>query len=388
MTVAGRRPALLRPVPAALVAGAAAGAALVISLLPVAQGPTGAGTSPAALLPSPGAADAAAATVAPVVPEPRASEAIPVPPDEPNPWLSQSAFDATVPPSARLVSASGRSGRIHGVVTRGPYPVPDVRVQFNWRTEDPDGEVRPWYASTISDLAGGYEAELDPDREYLVEVVLERTRSEPVAPIWLTAGSDHEVDLKLVPKRFVPFTVVDPEGRPAGGARVLVWQDDPLGTAGARLVLSAGGGSGRVPADQPCTLVAVLEGFGPGDPVVVVPPSVDAPPPVTLRINRAAFVGGRVRSPDGEPVAGARLEIEASEAAAPLLPGAPPAADRFGEAVALSDRNGLFELGPLHPGGVFTVRCFPDDGAVADVVERDVAAGSAYLDFVIGPAGP
>lgn len=157
--------------------------------------------------------------------------------------------------------------------------------------------------------------------------------------------------------------VTDPTGRPLEGVSIrslqvrsrfpsplLAGDDDRLPTvrtdAEGRFELT------ELPAGLPIRLIATRDGHLPVQTSVTATAPGAADPvgtdddPVILVLEPAAFVVGRVETPAGEPVSGARIWTQ------PVEGRASPLTDDLGREIVLTDDDGLFELIRLAPGRV------------------------------------
>ena len=130
---------------------------------------------------------------------------------------------------------------------------------------------------------------------------------------------------------------------------------------------------------QPGTwkVYALAEGFAAGDPVQIEIPRAKDAPELVLGLVHAATVAGVVTSPDGKPVAGAKVELDTGEANRQrLLGGGPPQPE------AESGADGTFVLEGLREGKVALV-ARAKEWAPSDPVELSLAPGARAEGVVV-----
>jgi hypothetical protein len=269
--------------------------------------------------------------------------------DLPDDRLVQAEVDG---PPLKLVLT--RPARLRGVLKSAGQPLPQVVIGVAWlRWQGPAGELppreRPGLATT--DAAGRFElTELPPG---VVRVWASTPTGEAARELTLSAGAAQEVALEVAAVR--PAVAVQP-GEPVGQAAVAGQVLAPDGTPADQAIVVVSGpgvmqqlrvdGEGRFRVDLPpaqrrsCTAVAVSSTDAPSASV-----SMTAAQPLVLRLGLGGRVLGSVRERSGAVLAGARIFIDDAQIEGPL-----PEPAAGGVAIALSQADGSFEIGPLRPG--------------------------------------
>jgi len=139
----------------------------------------------------------------------------------------------------------------------------------------------------------------------------------------------------------VTGTVVDPQGRPAAGARVAIACDDTIKTARPELLFTADA-QGRFSCDEvPAgerSIVASFSGLAPA--IARVKPKVDEPATITLQLRSGVTLSGRCTDASGAPVANVQVDVQR-----PYLLGLSTAATE-----TRTDSDGRYELRGIVPG--------------------------------------
>jgi protocatechuate 3,4-dioxygenase beta subunit len=218
-----------------------------------------------------------------------------------------------------------------------------------------------------------------------------------VRGILVSAGGRGPAGLGTVvldPQAWVEGFVVDPDGRPVPGARVLPAPTDasqPPRDVGE--ILTAADGSFQVPgfrAGERLTLRVAREGYAPR-----TVSGIEVPPPEPLEVvlEPAGRIAGTVVDESGRPVEGATVVIREPEAVLPGIPG--------GRLVggARADTEGRFAAEGLPPGrfrlqvagtGYVSAEAGPFElaaGEAREGVEVVLRRGAALEGRITGPTG-
>ena len=251
--------------------------------------------------------------------------------------LPEAGLNSSQPLEVRMVGPDGQP--VAGVTVRIAAQDPMRPIHGNrplgWRmaartgVSGPDGKVvLPIYQQETPEVTAFSPGFL----EQRVKI------SPPAAILRLSPVRQNGPPAKPVPPRRISGKVADAvSGRPVPGA--LVWSGWPLV---APAVYADGEGRFQldVPAEQEVWLEAAAAGFLPGERQRVKP---GAAQPMLVKLDPAAEISGVVVDPAGQPVAGARIGIPASD----------PLEEGFLSAGVRSSADGRFRLTGLKPGGLF-----------------------------------
>src|SRR5262249_51147448 len=134
--------------------------------------------------------------------------------------------------------------------------------------------------------------------------------AEPVAPVVLDPGDVRQVRLVVTPGQTLSGTVVDARTqRPIGGARVVIAEDALATAPRARVADGAGAFRATGLLGRPHQLSARAPGYVPRIGVLATPGGA----PVVLELDREVLLTGRVTDPNGRPIAGAQIEVVATD---------------------------------------------------------------------------
>jgi hypothetical protein len=317
--------------------------------------------------------------------------------------------DAVAPlPAAPVVSLAvspapaSHAALLTGVVLRDGRPVGGAEVRLH-RLGRPAVDRDPAPPEpALTDGSGRFAIAVDPGGNGTLTAVLGDAISAPSDAVTLSASSRHEMTLRLTSLPWIDGVVVDADGHGMPYAVVTLFQDtDPLpsGVVPAIGLSWAQDSSIQIDATAdeqgrfeinprrptPATIVAYADQSPPSDPVVV---DVASRPhaTLTLRLNRGTFISGRVRTSRSKPYRGLALVAKPSDETPSSLPGHPSKARLiWSSAYAVTDAEGSFRLGPLHPAGVFDVLFFQDQSFSDPLSVSHIAAGTPGLDVVLDP---
>ncbi len=305
----------------------------------------------------------------------------------------------------RIVMVRGLRGRGR-VIDEAEQPVAGAEVrltpsrQRRRRSFTLPGDDAPSHASDtegwfeIPDLAAGR-----------YDLTVEAAGFAPsVAPgIEIPEGAG-DVDLGvviLIPGAVITGKAVDAEGRPLAEAEVRVQQASRVPAVFRRLMgdsspphaTSGVDGGFVVPDQRPgerLDLTVSKEGFVTGSASGVVAPTEE---PVVVVLRPASKVAGRVVSEDGEPVAGARIEVQ------PEGQGGSRVMRFAGRRTETSGDDGRFEVSDIEPGSVtvsaqaagfqtyqLSGQQVPEGGVLEDV-ELVLRRGATLSGRVLGAGG-
>lgn len=197
-----------------------------------------------------------------------------------------------------------------------------------------------------------------------------------LSPAVEVAEAEVRRDVILLPGVAVVGRLVDPEGEPVvGRVQVAEIAGEPAPLAAARLLSAEADADGRFRIEEvplgPSALAASAPGFATRRLDFDARPGPRPNDVGEIALDPGLRVAGRVRAPDGSPIADARLQCWQR------LGGS------RGSAEATSSADGRFVLGGLAAGG-----CSLSITASGFAPSRmQVAAGSLDLDVVLAPAG-
>lgn len=193
--------------------------------------------------------------------------------------------------------------------------------------------------------------------------------------------SDKPVRIVLQPTSAVEGRVVDPDGRPIAGATVFAFASDPMRMGRFRF----DGPSGPGPATSDEDGLFRVEGVEPGTIEVRAAAAgyqaaqiknLEARPGQDLKgvevvLSPGAVVEGRVLSPSGRPVAGARVAVAELESRG----------GQFNPSGAISDGEGRYRMDGIAPGPRAVEAEHPDYRRA--LRELDVRLGENTLDLTL-----
>lgn len=255
-------------------------------------------------------------------------------------------------------------------------PAADAPPPSAQATSDEDGHF------ALRDLLPGSIVDLEVEA---AEFTPARLRQVPVAPSAGDEGGEEPLEIVLQPALRLAVRVVDGDGAPLAGARVRALIEDPQATFSGgvyhqRRVLeeattAADGGVllRRLEPAARLRVEAVAAGYQRGVSPLLDLTAAEPAEELVLTLRPAAVVRGRVRDPNGEPLAAAEVLVLDGEE-----PSSSPAAQDT------SDAEGRYRLNGLAPGKrtVFARHDrFPATAVTVELVE-----GENPLDLTF-PAG-
>jgi hypothetical protein len=206
-----------------------------------------------------------------------------------------------------------------------------------------------------------------------LDLTVRRSGYAPAAVPGVQVPSETPLRVVLVPAAVVEGRTVDPDGKPVAGAFVLIEAaEEEVARIGAfRSATSADDGSFRIADVAPGAFQITAEagGYQKGRTNNLEVRSGQELKGVEVVLARGAVLQGRVLSPTGQPLAGARVSLVEPQAMMP---------DFFGQD-ASTDGDGYYRLDQLAPG----TRNFraEHEGYRKTVRELEVRAGENTLDF-------
>lgn len=263
-----------------------------------------------------------------------------------------------------------RPVRVFGVVERDGEPLVGAQV---FAVAEGKAILQGMKAA-VTDEAGRYELTVDRPGAYVVSARLERQGVE--RDVDVPRADEVRVDL-FVPLGRIEGTVLGPDGRPLGGARLAIQREDGLGRMrwdGSQAVTDDRGRYAFEDLEAGVyTVRANVAGFGggaDGDLGSAVRSGLEvdedrATTGVDFRLTKAGRVEGVVRGSDGQPVA--RASVFFRDEAGRLVSQV---------AAATTDATGRFEQDGLAPG-VYLVSVRSDEHASNDQASVTVRSGEA-----------
>jgi protocatechuate 3,4-dioxygenase beta subunit len=315
-----------------------------------------------------------------------------------SPGLAAAQRRGYVPGSQRLETGASsvvdvavvRAGAIEGrVVDAGEHAAPGAVVRLGLDRDDSWNHLLAWFQAERSTTAGEEGrfrfGDLLPDGTHLLRASLEGKGTAEAAAT-TPSGETAVVALVLAGERRIDVRVVAAEdGSPIAGASVTVRSDSPrlwdvpsvVGTTDA-----AGRASfDRLPAGS-LGVYATVKGRRALPVAVPVPDGGEGPRvEVVVRLSRGIELQGRVRRPDGTPVAGARVWVRGLDSSGWAMSGADGAFTVSGLG------PGRAEASAQAPGLRGLARVVVGQGDLEIVLEPEVAARPRATVRVLGTDG-
>jgi protocatechuate 3,4-dioxygenase beta subunit len=305
-------------------------------------------------------------------------------------------------PRAVKVDAA-RRGAVAGAVL-DPEGRPLGRASIRARLEGADGAAPAGApagargageapgASTLTAEDGTYRLADLADGTYAVEAKAPGLRAESLAGIAVRAGEEvRGVDFILERGESIRGLVLSPEGTPVAGA---VLEVRALGGTSLRASAAVTGeleGSARTGEDGRASVsglapgrksvLASGAGFRRSEPALVLL-EAGAAPEVELRLEKGAFIAGRVTLASGGPAAKVRVEVRAEGGGGPPMMGAGGGARPDESWDGTTDEDGLYRVDGL-AGRRFRAIAWPGDPELAPGVRGGIQAGEQNADIVL-----
>ncbi|MFN2386367.1 MAG: carboxypeptidase regulatory-like domain-containing protein [Thermoanaerobaculia bacterium] len=206
-----------------------------------------------------------------------------------------------------------------------------------------------------TDASGAYRLAGVPPGSRSVEALWKEDFAARKDAVRVRKGEEREVPLKLVRAASIAGTVIDEKTRrPIGGASVQVSSSSLPNIFGreagpvARKARTDARGRFRIPGlvAQRYTVRASRDGFLPVS-MSSVSAATQSRASLAIALTRAASVSGRVRTPEGQPIAGARVRVFRGDGPMAILNMRNPVASLFRQETVRSRPDGSFRLKQL-----------------------------------------
>ncbi|MCI0585412.1 MAG: carboxypeptidase-like regulatory domain-containing protein [Planctomycetes bacterium] len=289
-----------------------------------------------------------------------------------------------------MTRLGGRVLRSHGapaagvrvVVASSGVTVTKEGVQFG----------RPPSPAT-TDGEGRFAFELEAASTFSVWAEDEGGKTERLTVV-LKPGQTEEVTLRFAGAFSIMGLLADPSGRPAREGVVRAFEKGERWARAARvepevLVARTGEDGGfllKLSRGGEYVVVGSARGFANSPARTIVLEEASPQASVSLVLAAATSIAGRVRGPNGAPLAGASLAASPEGPEGPRLRRDQPSPFYlFGsELSARTGEDGTFRLEPTNPATPYTVTCIPDtQDEDRRVVLREVAPGTSNLEILV-----
>ena len=237
-------------------------------------------------------------------------------------------------------------GRVLALGTR--EPLAGATVNYTMRSWGPGGREDLLSRETETDDEGGFLFESISRRGYRLEASAEGYTTAIPEPAGNAQGTEKLIEIYLKAESGASGKVLDPEGRPAAGARVIVLKGTNYGERALESKTNGEGlfTIGGIEGGIPFTLIACGKGSAPGslDRLIVAEGAILDD--LELRLQQPAAIHGVAFGPDGNPLPAARVTLDGIKGV--LM--------RYNDAVpmAITDREGRFRFSGL-AGGKYTL---------------------------------
>ncbi len=191
-------------------------------------------------------------------------------------------------------------------------PLAGASVRYSMRTWDRERRNDLMSRETGTDKKGRFLFESVSRRGYRLEAEAEGYTVGIPEPLDLTGESEKVFEIYLKEESAASGRVIDPEGRPAAGARVVVLKGTKYGertleteTDGAGLFRVSG-----IEGGVPFSLIACGKQSAPGllDRLMVAEGAIVED--LEVRLQRPAAISGQALGPDGNPLPGVRVTLD------------------------------------------------------------------------------
>lgn len=237
-------------------------------------------------------------------------------------------------------------GKVMALETR--EPLTGASVSYTMRAWGPEGREDLLSRETETDEKGRFLFESVSRRGYRLEATARGFTTGIPEPLGAARGTEKLIEIYLKEESGASGKVFDPDGRPAGGARVIVLKGTRYGERTLETKTDGEGlfQIGGIEGGIPFSLIACGKNSAPGSLDQLMIAEGATLKDLEVRLQRPAQIHGVALGPDDNPLPAARVTLD----------GVKGVLMRYNDAVpmAMTDSEGLFRFTGL-AGGTYTL---------------------------------